>query len=142
MSDDLLKHYEKELAFLHKAMAEFGQRHPKIGSRLRISGERPEDPFVDRLLDGVPEKKRHSVELAAEAIRNAARLVWRNSPSSASFGANATECRSRWSLPNWSPMVLKTPAISSSFVTSHGNMSVSAPNVVTSSVTLSLTRSP
>ncbi|MEZ5506533.1 MAG: type VI secretion system baseplate subunit TssF [Gammaproteobacteria bacterium] len=53
MSDDLLKHYEKELAFLHKAMAEFGQRHPKIGSRLRISGERPEDPFVDRLLDGV-----------------------------------------------------------------------------------------
>jgi len=31
----------------------------------------PDD--VDRLLDGVPEKKRHSVELAAEAIRNAAR---------------------------------------------------------------------
>lgn len=53
MSDELLKHYEKELAFLHKAMGEYAQRHPKIGSRLRISSERPEDPFVDRLLDGV-----------------------------------------------------------------------------------------
>src|SRR5690606_30684279 len=53
MSDELLKHYEKELAFLHKAMGEYAQRHPKIGNRLRISSERPEDPFVDRLLDGV-----------------------------------------------------------------------------------------
>lgn len=53
MSDELLKHYEKELAFVQKAMSEFAQRHPKIGSRLRISDDRPEDPFVDRLLDGV-----------------------------------------------------------------------------------------
>lgn len=53
MSDDLLDHYEKELAYLHKAMGEYAQRNPKIGNRLRISSERPEDPFVDRLLDGV-----------------------------------------------------------------------------------------
>ena len=53
MSDELLKHYEKELAFVQKAMSEFAQRHPKIGSRLRISDDRPEDPFVERLLDGV-----------------------------------------------------------------------------------------
>lgn len=53
MSDELLKHYEQELAFVQKAMSEFAQRHPKIGSRLRISEDRPEDPFVDRLLDGV-----------------------------------------------------------------------------------------
>ncbi|RLU01775.1 type VI secretion system baseplate subunit TssF [Ketobacter sp.] len=53
MSDELLKHYEKELAFVQKAMSEFAQRHPKIGNRLRISDDRPEDPFVERLLDGV-----------------------------------------------------------------------------------------
>ena len=55
--------------------------------------------------------------------------MFTNSPSSASFGANATECSSRCSLPNFSPTVLKTLAISSSLVTSHGRMSVSAPNV-------------
>ena len=53
MSDELLKHYEKELAFVQKAMSEFAQRHPKIGNRLRVSDDRPEDPFVERLLDGV-----------------------------------------------------------------------------------------
>ncbi len=53
MSDELLQHYEKELAFLQKAMSEFAQRHPKIGNRLRLANERPEDPFVERLLDGV-----------------------------------------------------------------------------------------
>ncbi len=53
MSDELLNHYEKELAFLQKAMSEFAHRHSKVGSRLRISDERPEDPFVERLLDGV-----------------------------------------------------------------------------------------
>lgn len=53
MSDELLKHYEKELAFLHKAIGEYALRQPKISNRLRIGGERPEDPFVERLLDGV-----------------------------------------------------------------------------------------
>ena len=53
MSDDLLKYYEKELAFVQKAMAEFAQRHPKMGNRLRIASDKAEDPFVDRLLDGV-----------------------------------------------------------------------------------------
>lgn len=53
MSDELLKHYEKELAFLQKAIGEYALRHPKISNRLRISSERPEDPFVERLLDGV-----------------------------------------------------------------------------------------
>lgn len=53
MSDELLQHYERELAFLQKAMSEFAQRHPKIGNRLRLANERPEDPFVERLLDGV-----------------------------------------------------------------------------------------
>ena len=53
MSDDLLKHYEQELAFVQKSMSEFAQRHPKIGNQLRISEDRPEDPFVDRLIDGV-----------------------------------------------------------------------------------------
>src|SRR5205814_4429276 len=48
------------------------------------------------------------------------RLVLRNSPSSASLGANATECNSRCSLPNFSPAALNTFAMSSSHVTSHG----------------------
>jgi len=38
--------------------------------------------------------------------------------------------------------ILKTSAICSSFVTSHGRMSVSAPNVPASSSTFSLSRSP
>jgi len=53
MSDELLKHYEKELAFMQKAMSEYARRHAKVGNRLRISDDRPEDPFVERLLDGV-----------------------------------------------------------------------------------------
>lgn len=53
MSDELLKYYNRELAFLRHMGAEFAQRHPKVAGNLRISEERVEDPHVSRLLEGV-----------------------------------------------------------------------------------------
>ncbi|WP_394144965.1 type VI secretion system baseplate subunit TssF [Vibrio atypicus] len=53
MSDELLKYYNRELAFLRHMGAEFSQRHPKVAGNLRISEERVEDPHVSRLLEGV-----------------------------------------------------------------------------------------
>ena len=54
------------------------------------------------------------------AVRYASRLVLRKSPSSASFGANATECSSMSTLSVWVRTFLKNSAISSSRVTSQG----------------------
>ena len=53
MSDELLSYYERELAYLRKQGAEFADRHPKIASRLRLSGDAVEDPHIDRLQQGV-----------------------------------------------------------------------------------------
>src|SRR2546429_506297 len=49
--------------------------------------------------------------LTSCATRKASRLVFTNSPSSASFGANATECSSRCSLPNFLPVWSNTRAM-------------------------------
>jgi type VI secretion system protein ImpG len=48
--DDLLAEYERELAILRRSLGEFARRHPKAASRLGISGERSEDPQVERLI--------------------------------------------------------------------------------------------
>jgi type VI secretion system protein ImpG len=53
MSDELLKYYNRELAFLRHMGAEFAERYPKVAGNLRISEERVEDPHVSRLLEGV-----------------------------------------------------------------------------------------
>jgi type VI secretion system protein ImpG len=37
---------------LRKLAAEFGEQHPKIAGRLRLSGEAADDPHVERLLQG------------------------------------------------------------------------------------------
>jgi len=49
--DDLLPHYERELAFLRTQAAGFAQRHPKIAGRLQLSGDVGEDPHVERLIE-------------------------------------------------------------------------------------------
>ncbi|MFG6447105.1 type VI secretion system baseplate subunit TssF [Roseateles sp. BYS180W] len=49
--DDLLPHYERELAFLRDHAADFAARHPKIAGRLMLSGDVGEDPHVERLIE-------------------------------------------------------------------------------------------
>ena len=48
--EDLLPFYERELGLLRKSMRTFSERYPKEAARLGISGERSEDPHVERLL--------------------------------------------------------------------------------------------
>ncbi|RKP45221.1 type VI secretion system baseplate subunit TssF [Trinickia fusca] len=48
--EDLLPHYERELALLRRSMQEFAARYPKIAARLAISGEHSDDPHVERML--------------------------------------------------------------------------------------------
>jgi type VI secretion system protein ImpG len=49
--EDLLPHYERELAFLRAQAAGFAQRYPKIAGRLQLSGDVGEDPHVERLIE-------------------------------------------------------------------------------------------
>ena len=49
--DDLLPHYERELAFLRGHSGEFARLYPKIAGRLQLSGDVGEDPHVERLIE-------------------------------------------------------------------------------------------
>lgn len=49
--DDLLPHYERELAFLRGHSADFARRYPKIAGRLQLTGDVGEDPHVERLIE-------------------------------------------------------------------------------------------
>lgn len=49
--EELLPHYERELAFLRAHAGEFAQRYPKIAGRLQLSGDVGEDPHVERLIE-------------------------------------------------------------------------------------------
>lgn len=49
--DELLPHYERELAFLRGQSGEFARRYPKIAGRLQLSGDVGEDPHVERLIE-------------------------------------------------------------------------------------------
>src|ERR671931_2903844 len=51
MLDELLRHYNRELTYIRRLAAEFGERHPKIAGRLRLGGETVEDPHVARLIE-------------------------------------------------------------------------------------------
>jgi type VI secretion system protein ImpG len=53
MADELLSYYNRELTYLRKLGAEFGENHPKIAGRLRITGDAVEDPHVSRLIEGI-----------------------------------------------------------------------------------------
>jgi type VI secretion system protein ImpG len=48
--EDLLPHYERELALLRRSLHDFAARYPKIAARLAISGEHSDDPHVERML--------------------------------------------------------------------------------------------
>jgi type VI secretion system protein ImpG len=47
---DLLPHYERELAFLRNQSDDFARRYPRIAGRLSVSGEVLHDPHVERLI--------------------------------------------------------------------------------------------
>ena len=53
MSNDLLYHYEKELAFLKEKANEFAKQHPVVAEGLKVEPNSTEDPFVKQLLSGV-----------------------------------------------------------------------------------------
>jgi len=53
MDEALLSYYNRELAYLRKLGAEFGERHPKIAGRLRLDRDSVEDPHVSRLIESV-----------------------------------------------------------------------------------------
>ncbi|WDE08287.1 type VI secretion system baseplate subunit TssF [Thalassomonas viridans] len=51
MNEDLLKYYNRELAFIRHMGAEFAEKYPKLAGRLRLSDEQVEDPHVSRLIE-------------------------------------------------------------------------------------------
>ncbi|BFM08568.1 type VI secretion system baseplate subunit TssF [Halioxenophilus aromaticivorans] len=51
MDERLLSYYNRELAYIRKAGAEFAEKHPKIASRLRLDQDNVEDPHVSRLIE-------------------------------------------------------------------------------------------
>ncbi len=48
---DLLPHYERELALLRSHAGDFARRHPKIAGRLMMTGDVGQDPHVERLIE-------------------------------------------------------------------------------------------
>ncbi|MBC7924294.1 MAG: type VI secretion system baseplate subunit TssF [Bryobacteraceae bacterium] len=52
MRDELLLYYERELTYLRQMGAQFGQKYPKIASRLSLEPSKCDDPHVERLLEG------------------------------------------------------------------------------------------
>jgi type VI secretion system protein ImpG len=49
--DELLAHYESELAFLRKLGAEFADKYPNVASHLILGPNGSEDPHVERLVE-------------------------------------------------------------------------------------------
>jgi len=53
MDTRLLKHYERELAYMRDMGQEFAQSFPKVAARLGMQDVEVTDPYVERLLEGV-----------------------------------------------------------------------------------------
>jgi len=51
MDDDLLKYYERELAFIRKMGEEFGKKYPKVAARLMLEPGKCDDPHTERLIE-------------------------------------------------------------------------------------------
>lgn len=51
MSDEILKYYNRELAYIRHMGAEFAKRYPKVAGRIKLSDEHVEDPHVSRLIE-------------------------------------------------------------------------------------------
>lgn len=47
---ELLPHYERELAFLRSHAEEFARRYPRVAGRLAVTGDAQQDPHVERLI--------------------------------------------------------------------------------------------
>ncbi|WP_175813565.1 type VI secretion system baseplate subunit TssF [Burkholderia contaminans] len=47
--EDLLPHFERELALLRRSMRAFAELYPKIAARLAMSGAHSDDPYIERL---------------------------------------------------------------------------------------------
>ena len=52
MSDRLLYHYEKELAFIKQSASDFARQHPSVAESLKLGTDTVDDPLVARLLSG------------------------------------------------------------------------------------------
>jgi len=52
MNQKMLEYYNKELAYLREAGANFAEHYPKVASRLAMNGIDVADPYVERLLEG------------------------------------------------------------------------------------------
>jgi type VI secretion system protein ImpG len=50
LMEELLPHYERELALLRSHAGDFARRHPKIAGRLMMTGDVGQDPHVERLI--------------------------------------------------------------------------------------------
>jgi type VI secretion system protein ImpG len=53
VSEDLLTYYNRELSWFRRALAKFGEAHPKTAGNLRISEDAVEDPHISRLIESV-----------------------------------------------------------------------------------------
>ncbi|WP_198373350.1 type VI secretion system baseplate subunit TssF [Roseomonas rosulenta] len=53
MSESLLPYYNRELGAIRKLAGEFADAYPKVAARLRVTPEAVDDPYVERLLEGV-----------------------------------------------------------------------------------------
>jgi type VI secretion system protein ImpG len=53
MSESLLPYYNRELAAIRRLAGEFADAYPKVAARLRVTPEAVDDPYVERLLEGV-----------------------------------------------------------------------------------------
>jgi type VI secretion system protein ImpG len=51
MDDDLLRYYEKELAFIRKMGEEFSKKYPKVAARLMLEPGKCDDPHTERLIE-------------------------------------------------------------------------------------------
>jgi len=53
MSESLLPYYNRELTAIRKLAGEFADAYPKVAARLRVTNDAVDDPYVERLLEGV-----------------------------------------------------------------------------------------
>jgi len=51
MDENFLRKYERELAFVRKLGAEFGEKYPNIAGQLRLFPNRSDDPHTERLIE-------------------------------------------------------------------------------------------
>nr|WP_232474915.1 type VI secretion system baseplate subunit TssF [Roseomonas rubea] len=53
VSESLLPYYNRELRAIRRLAGEFAEAYPKVAARLRVTPEAVDDPYVERLLEGV-----------------------------------------------------------------------------------------